>query len=168
MLRGDSEADPEAEFRQRLKDRHGDLVDAAVIAHCVLRELRWDFKQLASFLDFDAKQTTAPQQLKNPPGHYRRVVQQFQQATASKRDYISKQKQLALEAQLMEQHARAPEPRPTCPLSRCNGTGEYWNDLGFVEACPCEQGQKLSPNVLEAFGQMNAIRRSQIELTREG
>jgi hypothetical protein len=164
----DSLPDLEAEFRNRLKARHGDLVDAAGVTHCVLQELRWDFTQLESFLDFEAKQTTDPQRLRNPPGHYRRVAQLFQQAAASRREYASKQKQLRLERQLREQHSRAAEPKRTCPLSRCNGTGEYWNELGFVEVCPCEQGQKLSPKVLEAFGQVNAIRKSQVELNREG
>lgn len=165
--RRNSLPDPEVEFRNRLKDRHGDLVDAGAVAHSVLRELRWDFKQLESFLDFEAKQTTDPQRLRNPPGHYRRAAQEFQQAAACRREYTSKQRQLTLEAQLREQHPRTAEPKRTCSLSRCNGTGEYWNELGFVEACPCEHGQKLSPKVLEAFGQMNTIRRSQVELNRE-
>ena len=167
-LQRDSLPDLEAEFRNRLKVRHGDLVDAAAVAHCVLQELRWDFTQLKSFLDFEAKQTIDPQRLRNPPGHYRRVAQQFQQAAAGRHAYSSKQKQLMLEAQLREQHSRAAEPKPTCPLSHCNGTGEYWNEFGFVEACPCERGQKLSPKVLEAFEQLNAIRRSQVESNREG
>jgi hypothetical protein len=142
-------------------------VDAAAVAQCVLQELSWDFKQLESFLDFEARQTTDPQRLRNPPGHYRRVAQQFQQAAASRREYSSRQKQLMLEAQL-RQHPRTMETKPTCPLSRCNGTGEYWSELGFVEACPCEFGQNVSPKVLEAFGQLNAIRRSQLELQQEG
>jgi len=159
--------DLEAEFRNRLKARHGELVDAAAIAHCVLQELRWDFTQLESFLDFEAKQTTDPQRLRNPPGHYRRVAQQFQQAAASRREHISRQRQLMLEEQLRDRHSQATEPTPICPLSRCNGAGEYWNELGFVQACQCVQGQKLSPKVLEAFGQLNAIRRSQVELNRK-
>ena len=92
-------------------------MDAAAIAQCVLQELRWDFKQLDSFLEFEAKQTTDPHRLRNPPGHYRRVAQQFQQAAASRREYSSRQKQLLLEAQLREQHERAAERRSTCPLS---------------------------------------------------
>ncbi len=165
--RGDPVIDPEAEFRNRLRSRHGDLVDAAAIAQCVLQELRWDFKQLDSFLEFEAKQTTDPHRLRNPPGHYRRVAQQFQQAAASRREYSSRQKQLLLEAQLREQHERAAERRSTCPLSRCNGNGEYWTEQGFVEACQCEAGQKLSPRVLEAFAELNTIRSSQLELQRE-
>jgi hypothetical protein len=159
--------DPEAEFRNRLKARHGDLVDAAAVAHCVLRDLRWDFKQLESFLDFEAKQTTDPQRLRNPPGHYRRVVQEFRQACTSRRDYSSKQEQLMLEARLKGEQPRDAKPRPPCPLSRCDGTGEYWNEQGFVEACDCEHGQKLSPKVIEVFRQLNAIRRPKLEFNRE-
>jgi hypothetical protein len=92
--------------------------------------------------------------LKNPPGHYRQLVRKFYQARAQKRDWQRQQQQLALELQL-EAQAQAQQPKPVCPLSQCNGLGEWWNK-GRVVACSCEHGQKLSAKMLEAFEQFNA------------
>jgi hypothetical protein len=50
---------------------------------------------LKAFLDFEKKQTTAPEELKNPPGHYRRVVAKFDEFRSKRRDWeIREQRQL--------------------------------------------------------------------------
>jgi hypothetical protein len=155
----ESPYNPEAEFLLRLRERHGDSVNAEAILQCVQGELA-RFADLKAFLDFDEKQTTAPEMLKNPPGHYRRAVQKFYQARSKRREHEIKQQQFALEAKLDEQ--RRTKPKPVCSLSRCDGTGEHWNAQGLVEACGCEAGQQLSPRVLELFEQLNSRRKLQI------
>jgi len=83
------------------------------------------------------------------------LVRKFYAARTQKRDGQFRQQQLALELEL-ETQAQAKQPRPVCPLSQCNGWGEWWNEQGRVVACSCEHGQKLSAKVLEAFEQLNA------------
>lgn len=136
--------EPEAEFLLRLRKRHGFETDAEAILHCVLDQLNWDIAALAAFLDFYEKQTTAPEKLKNPPGHYRRLVNKFQNAASKRRDHERKKQQLALEANLQRQAVAKQTPEPVCPLSLCNGAGERWNEQGFVEPCSCIAGQHQS------------------------
>jgi hypothetical protein len=152
--------DPEAELLLRLRERHGTSVNAEAILQCVLEDLGWNTRTLKTFLDFDEKQTTAPDKLKNPPGHYRRAVQKFHQASAKRREHELRQQQLALEAKLSEQ---AQAEKSVCSLSICSGNGERWNEQGVVSACECEQGKRLSAKVLEAFEQLNASRRSKLD-----
>ena len=64
--------DPEQEFLLRLQERHGESVDRQAILHCVLGDLK-SYSDLKAFLEFEQKQTTAPEKLKNPAGHYRRA-----------------------------------------------------------------------------------------------
>jgi hypothetical protein len=61
--------DPEQEFLLRLQERHGESVDRHAILHCLLGDLK-SYSDLKPFLDFEEKQTTAPEKLKNPAGHY--------------------------------------------------------------------------------------------------
>ncbi len=109
------------------------------------------------FLDFERKQTTAPHKLTNPAGHYRRTVSKFYDARAKRRDWDMGEQMRALEAKIGRAHD--PAEGRTCPLSRCNGTGEVYDSTGLVSACECSLGQQLSSKVLAFFEEMNAIRK---------
>ena len=146
--------DPEQEFLLRLQERHSDSVDRHAILQCVTGDLK-SFSDIKPFLDFEQKQTTAPDKLKNPAGHYRRTVAKFYEARAKRRDWDIRQQMRALEARL-GCSAKRPEESRSCSLGRCNGTGECWAESGLVSPCDCLIGQALSPKVLAAFEQMNA------------
>lgn len=148
--------DPEEEFLLRLQERHGDTVDRHAILHCVAGDLK-SYSDLKPFLEFEQKQTTAPEKLKNPAGHYRRAVSKFYENRAKRRDWDIRSQMRVLEAKIGQSKDPAKEPR-TCELSVCDGTGEYWDNSGFVSACKCEIGRDLSPKVLVAFEEMNLSR----------
>jgi len=147
--------DPEQEFLLRLKERHAGLVDAPAILQCVLGDLK-SHSDLKPFLDFEEKQTTAPEKLKNPPGHYRRVVTKFYEFRSKRRDGEVREQMRALEIKLAGAANR--EKKPICSLGQCVGTGECWSEQGRVSACECEIGRGLPAKVLTAFEQMNTLR----------
>jgi hypothetical protein len=62
----------EMEFRARITERHGALVDVDVLLKDVRAEL--DTIPLPEFLAADLKATTAPGRLTNPHGHYRKLA----------------------------------------------------------------------------------------------
>lgn len=148
--------DPEEEFLLRLQERHGESVDRHAILHCVVGDLK-SYSDLKPFLQFEQKQTTAPEKLKNPAGHYRRAVGKFYESRAKRRDWDIRSQMRVLEATIGQAKDPANEPK-TCALSLCNGTGERWDDSGFVSACKCQIGQDLPPKVLVAFEEMNLSR----------
>jgi predicted transcriptional regulator len=158
--------DPEQEFLLRLKERHGTSVDRHAILQCVIGDLK-SYSDLKPFLEFERKQTSAPHKLTNPAGHYRRAVQKFYETRAKKRDWDMREQMRALEAKIGS--ARDDIERPTCPLSRCNGTGEVYDSAGLVSPCECLFGQQLSPKVLALFDEVNALRKGKAaETTRKG
>jgi len=63
---------PEAEFKARLVERHGDSIDVAKVLADVESELNGI--PLAKFLKLDLNATTAPDKLKNPHGYYRQLA----------------------------------------------------------------------------------------------
>ena len=149
--------DPEQEFLLRLEERHGNAVDRHAILQCATGDLK-SYSDLEPFLKFDKKQTTAPSKLRNPAGHYRRAVQKFYEVHAKKHDWDMHEQMRALEARI-GLVGRVAE-RPTCSLSRCNGTGEVYDSAGLVSACDCPTGQKLAPEVLALFETVNAHARA--------
>lgn len=149
---------PEQEFLLRLKERHSDSVDGHAILHCVTGDLK-SYSDFKPFLDFDRKQTTAPERLKNPAGHYRREVQKFYENRSKKREWDMREQMRVLEAKIGLAHDAT--ERPNCPLSRCNGTGEVYDAAGLATACECLLGQQLSPKVLALFDEVNAFRNRQ-------
>jgi hypothetical protein len=152
---------PEEEFLQRLRERHGNSVNPEGILQFVLEGLNWQITGLKAFLDFDERQTTAPEKLTNPPGHYRRAVEKFRLAQAKRREIDLRERQRALEKSLHDRRAENQPLKPTCSLSRCDGNGEFWDETGLVSACQCEAGGKLLPAVLDLFEKLNAQRRGQ-------
>ena len=152
-------ANPDEEFLQRLRDRHGNSINPEAILQSVLETLEWQATDLKEFLDFDARQTTAPNKLTNPPGHYRRTAEKFRLARAKRREIDLRERQRALENSL--QNRRDQLPKPTCSLSSCDGNGEFWSESGLVSACQCEAGKNLSPAVLDLFEKLNSQRRTQ-------
>lgn len=152
---GEELDDPEQEFLLRLQERHGTSVDRHAVLQYLIGGLN-SYSDLKLFLDFERKQTTAPHKLTNPGGYYRRAVQKFYETRAKKREWDMQEQTRALEAKIGS--ARDDAERPTCPLSRCNGTGEVYDSAGLVSACECSLGQRLSPKVLAFFEEMNAIR----------
>lgn len=122
--------DPEQEFLLRLKERHGDLVDRHAILQCLTGDLK-SYSDLKPFLEFDKKQTTAPNTLRNPAGHYRRAVQRFYKARAKRREWDMREQMRALESKIGLPHD--PAERPTCyrMVSERSGIGsdvedEFW------------------------------------------
>ncbi len=91
--------DPEQEFLLRLQERHSESVDSHAILHCVLGDLK-SYSDLKAFLEFEKKQTTAPEKLKNPAGHYRRAVGKFYECRAKRRDWDIRSQMRALEAKI--------------------------------------------------------------------
>jgi hypothetical protein len=154
-------ANPDEEFLQRLRERHGNSVNPEGILQFVLEGLNWQITELKAFLDFDERQTTAPEKLTNPPGHYRRAVEKFRFAQAKRREIDLRERQRALEKSLHDRRAENQPLKPTCSLSRCDGSGEFWDETGLVSACQCEAGGKLLPAVLDLFEKLNAQRRGQ-------
>jgi hypothetical protein len=148
----------EAEFLLRLRERHGSLINPEAVLQTVLEELGWNFGDLSAFLDFEKKQTTAPQKLTNPPGHYRRAVQKFRQAKSKRREWDLREQQRRMEEQFRDRPSGA--SKPVCPYSRCDGLGEYWDESGIVSPCQCEAGAKLSSAVLELFDKLNSQRKA--------
>jgi hypothetical protein len=134
--------DPEHEFLLRLEERHGGSVDRHAILQCVVGDLK-SYSDLKPFLDFERKQTTAPHKLTNPAGHYRRAVQKFYESRAKRRDWDMHEQMRALEAKIGRAHD--PAEGRTCPLSRCNGTGEVYDSAGLVSACECSLASNCRP-----------------------
>ena len=159
--RRDELADPEQEFLLRLKERHGDSVDRHAILQCVTGDLK-SFSDWKPFLDFEKKQTTAPHQLRNPAGHYRRAVQKFYETRAKQREWDIREHMRAIQAKIGLAETRK---RPACTLSRCNGTGEVYDSVGLVSACECPIGQKLTPEVLALFKEVNTVRTEKMVAT---
>ena len=147
--------DPEQEFLLRIQERHGDLLNGNAILQCILGDLK-SFCDLKPFLDFEEKLTTAPEKLRNPTGHYRRAVQKFYAMRSKKREWDHREQLRALEAKISAANVDKFIGKPSCPLDRCQGTGEVWDAAGLVQACECSTGQELSPRVLAAFQQMNS------------
>ena len=147
--------DPEQEFLLRLNERHGDAVDRHAILQCVTNDLK-SFSDLVLFLEFERKQTTAPEKLRNPVGHYRKTVQMFYESRAKRRDWDLRSQMRAIEARIGLTADRVPKKPLTCSLLRCSGTGECWDEAGVVSACECDLGRALAPKVLAAFDEINA------------
>ena len=151
----DSLANPEEEFLQRLRERHGNSINPEAILQSVLDALQWQTTDLKQFLDFDARQTTAPEKLTNPAGHYRRVAEKFRLARAKRREIELKERQRDLENSLQARRAQEQYPKAKCSLSRCEGNGEFWDESGLVAACQCEAGKQLPQAVLDLFEKLN-------------
>lgn len=164
MHRRDELADPEQEFLLRLQERHGDSVDRHAILQCVAGDLK-SFSDWKPFLEFEKKQTTAPNKLRNPAGHCRRALQKFYETRAKRREWEINEQMRAIEAKVSLAASRR---RPTCTLSRCNGTGEVYDSAGLVSACECPLGQKLTPDVLALFREVNAVRTGTMVATAGG
>lgn len=114
-----------------------------------------------------ASEEEAEQKLRRAgAGHYHRAVQKFYEACAKRRQWDIREQMRAIEAEFAGKAHQEEPPKPACSLSRCNGSGELWDSDGFVFACGCEQGRKLSPKVLATFEQLNAFRRASEERTR--
>ncbi len=153
-----ADTDPETEFLLRLRERHRDALNGTAVLQSVQEELAWDAEYFRSFLDFEAKQTTAPEKLTNPAGHYRASARKFRAASAKQRESERKERRRTLELSLEQQAYRAGS-KPQCPLSRCGGTGEVWNEEGFASACSCSIGARLKPEVLALLETLNQRRR---------
>ena len=83
----------------------------------------------------------------------------FYESRVKRRDWDIRSQMRALEAKIGSS-AGPPAQSRICSLGRCNGTGECWDEVGSVSPCTCEIGQALSPKVLVAFEQMNALRKN--------
>lgn len=126
--------DPEAELMLRLKERHDESVNRHAILQCVLGDLK-TFSDLKPFLQFERNQTTAPDKLRNPAGHYRRTVQRSYEAEAKRRDWNRREQMRVLQAKIGRRTDAL--QRPVCTLGQCNGTGEVYYETGVVSACDC-------------------------------
>jgi hypothetical protein len=115
---------PEMEFRARITERHGTLVDADIL----LRDVRADLDSvpLAEFLEADLKATTAPGRLTNPHGHYRNLARKVghRKEVAALESLAGTMRQ---GQEFLKQSALAPfKPTCTCNNGKLPG-GEYCN-----------------------------------------
>ncbi|MGC2660421.1 MAG: hypothetical protein WA324_20910, partial [Bryobacteraceae bacterium] len=137
--------DPEQEFLLRLQERHGDSVDPHAILHCVLGDLK-SYSDLKAFLEFEKKQTTAPEKLKNPAGHYRRVVGKFYESRVKRRDWDIRSQMRALEAKLGSSAGAAKQSK-TCSLASYCLSGCFSKPLAVV----------VSPQMAVHRGRMHPV-----------
>jgi hypothetical protein len=142
-------ADPEAEFLARLEERHGAQEGHALVRkhvlEIVMEGLKYDPAALREFLEFDAAQTAAPKQLRNPGGYYRALLKKFREAKENQTVAAKKEYQQLLNKHYAALHA--PARVAPCSLSICNGTGELYKGNVVVGICECEAGLRVPPGV---------------------
>ena len=125
---------PEAEFRQRLIERHGPLFDAEGCMKHVRKQLeKTGGLSLADFLAFDTARTTAPSALKNPGGYYVGLAKELRNAAVA----------AAFDAATtpLRQAAAPPEP-PRDDKGRCIDCGGP-GVLKDGSYCTCQMGRDL-------------------------
>jgi hypothetical protein len=135
---------PEMEFRERMAERHPHL-DAQELLALVARELNG--VDLTRFLESDGKATTAPQSLKNPAGHYRKLARKVAQAEIMRPLVESaEQAQRAVAEQAKAVESTAPPLNAAGRCSACNGIGylHYDADLSARKHCTCRMGRDLA------------------------
>ncbi|MGA8030437.1 MAG: hypothetical protein WB992_25120 [Bryobacteraceae bacterium] len=139
--------DPEAEFAARLTERswlEGPIRDVHSIVQIVNDGLKYDRKLFLEFLNYEAPLTT-PEKIKSAAAHYRSLVPKFYTARSERR----RAEQKELDRKLAR---RVEKPEPICPLSKCNGRGEVYDNAGMpVGICECEAGQNMPGTVREMF-----------------
>jgi Helix-turn-helix domain len=67
-------SDPKDEFRERMRERHGDSFDVSATLRHIQKQLGDGEIGLDKFLEADRERTTAPADLTNPPGYYRQLA----------------------------------------------------------------------------------------------
>ena len=119
---------PEMELQARLAERHGDTVDASLLLHDIRKELNG--VPLAEFLEADTKATTAPEDLRNPAGHYRTLARKIgnRKTTAALESVMATQEQ---GREFLKRGAPAPFKAPTCCNEGRLAGGQY---------CTCKVG----------------------------
>src|SRR6185437_5910193 len=100
----------------------------------------------------------------------RRAVRKFYETRVKRREWDIRERMRAIGAKIGLAETLK---RPACTLSRCNGTGEVYDSVGLISACECSLGQKLTPEVLALFREVNAVRTEKMaeardERSREG
>ena len=131
-------ANPEMECEARFRERHPEL-DAQRLLLMVRSELGG--VSVAKFLVEDERRTTAPENLNNPTGHYRRLARNVRNG-----EFVVREMERA-DAKLVRRRSDAPPP-PKDERGRCiacNGTGyTKWDvDRAVVTYCTCPMGKDL-------------------------
>jgi hypothetical protein len=74
----------EAEFRDALRERHGETFDAERCIQNIKRQLeKCSGLSMTDFLRYDAEHTTAPKAIHNPHGFYTQLAKQLRHATVA-------------------------------------------------------------------------------------
>ena len=147
---------PDAEFRERLKERlwkTGPLSETEIesIVQFVQRGLP-RFSQFIDFLIYEAS-STSPEQVHSPGAHYRSLLQRFQGA----RTQVDAIRRKEIEANWRSKTEPELPPQPVCMLGKCNGRGEVYAGGILMGICECEAGLKMP---LEVQKMINILRAS--------
>jgi hypothetical protein len=126
---------PEQEFRERLRERHGPLFDIDRCVEHVRKQLDKCAVPMADFVDYDAANTTAPDALLNPIGHYVQLAKALRHAAlAAAHNYAD---------DVLRRAAAAAPPEPERDSRglcvRCHGPGV----LADGTYCSCAMGRDL-------------------------
>ena len=117
-------ANPDMEFRTRITERHGTVVDVDLLLRDVRSDL--DCVPLAEFLEADLKATTAPDRLRNPHGHYRNLARKI-----GRRKEAAALEAIAESTRQRQEFLKQRAPAPFKPACTCNDGkqpgGEYCN-----------------------------------------
>jgi len=119
---------PEMEFRTRIAERHGTMVDADTLLKDVKIEL--DNVPLIEFLAADLKATTAPASLRNPHGHYRKLARKV-----GRRKEAAVLESLTTTMQQGQDFLKRGAPASFKPACTCND-----GKLPGGEYCTCKTG----------------------------
>jgi hypothetical protein len=120
---------PEMEFRARIAERHGTVVDADVLLRDVRAEL--DTVPLLEFLAADLMATTSPGKLSNPHGHYRTLARKL-----GRRKTTAVLESLAETVQQGHEFLKRGQPAAFKPSCTCND-----GKLSGGGYCTCRVGQ---------------------------
>jgi hypothetical protein len=125
----------EAEFRDALRERHGETFEAERCIQNIKRQLeKCSGLPMSDFLAYDAEHTTAPHALHNPYGHYVALAKQLRAATVA----------AGLSAAFDPLHGVAPVPEPPRDerglCKACGGPGV----LKDGTYCTCALGRDLA------------------------
>ena len=129
-------ASPEAEFRERLTERHGAIFDVERCMQNVRRQLdKAGGVTMADFLAADLERTTAPTAINNPNGYYTQL------AKGLRHDAVA-----AAHAAIFDPLKQAGADAPVEPERNSHGRCVECNGLGKLPAggfCRCQLGRDL-------------------------
>jgi len=137
-------ADPTQELLARLTERHGEKMGPQALNEVLdLVRIGLGERNLSitpAFLEFEARTTTNPSALTNPPGHYRRLPKKFENERVKQG--------LGARLERVQQHAVQLQQQAATPrCASCKGSGlldALPENLEAGNFCSCTLGVELS------------------------